>query len=79
MDSRTVTRCYLCGGETERQLVTAENWWGEAVSLVEGVPADVCQQCGETYFDAATCRVLDQLRREPPAVEVPGYAYAGAA
>src|SRR5437867_76355 len=24
-----VTRCYLCGGATERRLVTAENWWGE--------------------------------------------------
>ncbi len=29
-----VTRCYLCGGPTERRLVTAENWWGEALALI---------------------------------------------
>ena len=45
--ARMVTRCHLCGGETERALVTAENWWGDELALVEGVPADVCQQCGE--------------------------------
>ncbi|MGI8550174.1 MAG: type II toxin-antitoxin system MqsA family antitoxin [Dehalococcoidia bacterium] len=83
MDPRMVTRCFLCGGETARQFITAENWWSEAVLLAEGVPADVCQQCGEAYFDTEICRALDQIRRTLPAVartvEVPVYAYAGAA
>ncbi len=83
MDARMVTRCLLCGGETARQLVTAENWWGHDLTLVESVPADVCQQCGEQYFDVETCRALDRLRREPPPAErtitVPVYAFAGAA
>lgn len=78
-----VTRCYLCGGATERRLVTAENWWGEELALVEGVPAWVCGDCGEQYFDAPTSRQLDRLRAAPPAarktVAVPVYAFADAA
>jgi YgiT-type zinc finger domain-containing protein len=74
-----VTRCYLCGGRTELGRVTAENWWGGDLALVEDVPAWVCEDCGEAYFDAETCRELDRLRQVPPparrTVEVPVYAY----
>lgn len=74
-----VTRCYFCGGSTALDYVTVENGWGESRALVENVPAQVCQQCGEEYFDAATCRVLDQLRQHPPRakriVQLPVYAY----
>ena len=34
-----VTRCYLCGGKTELRRITAENWWGDQLALVENVPA----------------------------------------
>jgi YgiT-type zinc finger domain-containing protein len=74
-----VTRCYLCGGETERREVTAENLWGGELTLVERVPAWVCQQCGEVYFDAATSRALDRLRQAHPTasrtVTVPVYQF----
>jgi YgiT-type zinc finger domain-containing protein len=78
-----VTRCYLCGATTERRNVTAENWWGDELSLVENVPAWVCRQCGETYFDAETSKQLDRLRQAPPAttrtVSVPIYPFEAAA
>jgi YgiT-type zinc finger domain-containing protein len=78
-----VTRCYLCGGATERRNVTAENWWGDELALVENVPAWVCQQCGEAYFDAETTKQLDLLRQAPPeatrTVTVPIYPFAAAA
>ncbi len=77
-----VTRCYLCGAATERRLVTVENWWGATLALVEGVPAWVCQGCGEQYFEAAISRQLDRLRQAPPptrkTVTVPVYAFADA-
>jgi len=77
-----VSRCYLCGRSTQRELVTAENWWGNDLALVEHVPAWVCQNCGEMYFDAETSRGLDRLHQEPPIVQrivsVPVYAYAEA-
>ncbi|MHB8621160.1 MAG: type II toxin-antitoxin system MqsA family antitoxin [Chloroflexota bacterium] len=78
-----VSRCYLCGGKTERRVVTAENWWGESLALVENVPAWVCQQCGEAYFEAATSRQLDGLRKAPPTatrtISVPVYPFADVA
>lgn len=75
-----ITQCYFCGGTPVPKAVTAENWWGEALVLVEGVPALVCDTCGETYFDAETSRQLDELRRSPPpqrrVVEVPVYEFS---
>lgn len=74
-------RCYFCGGRTVPRKVTAENWWGDSLSLVENVPALVCEQCGEFYFEAETCKQLDRLRRESPpplrTVRVPVYAFSG--
>ncbi|SMB99059.1 YgiT-type zinc finger domain-containing protein [Thermanaeromonas toyohensis ToBE] len=74
-----VTRCYLCGGKTVQRLVTAENWWGDQLTLVEGVPAWVCENCGEKYFEAEVCRILDAMREAPPAEErimrVPVYKF----
>ena len=78
-----VTRCHLCGGKTEQQRVTAENWWGNQLALVENVPAWVCSNCGERYFGADICKQLDQLRRKPPeaerTLEVPVYTFSPAA
>ena len=75
-----VTRCVFCGAQTELRRVTAENWWGEKLALVEDVPAWVCVSCGEPFFDAETCKLLDRMRSHPPAVrrtvEVPIYAFS---
>jgi YgiT-type zinc finger domain-containing protein len=75
-----VSQCYFCGGRTVARLVTAENWWGGKLALVEDVPARVCEDCGEPYFEAAVCQRLDRLRQTPPpahrTIEVPVYAFA---
>ncbi len=31
---------------------------GNSIVIVKGVPAQVCNQCGEAYFDAATTKKL---------------------
>ncbi|MSQ28311.1 MAG: type II toxin-antitoxin system MqsA family antitoxin [Dehalococcoidia bacterium] len=76
-----ITRCYFCGGTLAYRIVTAENWWGSDLALVEGVPGWVCDICGEVYFDAETSLRLDELRRSPPAkqriLEVPVFAFSG--
>ena len=76
-----VSKCYFCGGTPELGRVTAENWWGEQLVLIENVPAWVCRNCGEQYFDADICRRLDELRAAPPdagrVLQVPVYAFAG--
>lgn len=73
--------CYLCGGSTERREVTAQNWWGTELTLVTGVPAEVCTQCGEQYFDADIAVALDRLhdsgQRPERMRSVPEYTFAG--
>ncbi len=61
-----VTRCFFCGGKTELRRVTAHNWWGDKLALVENVPAWVCVNCGEPYFAAETCKLMDRMRSAPP-------------
>jgi YgiT-type zinc finger domain-containing protein len=76
------TKCYFCGGELERRRVTAENWWGDSLALVENVPALVCRACDEPFFEPDVCRKLDELRTAPPrarkTMEVPVYAFSEA-
>jgi len=48
--------------------------------IVEGVPACVCDFCGDRTFSSSTARELDRLARERPSpgrvVEVPVYDLA---
>ncbi len=70
-------QCHLCGGILKADRVTAENWWGDELALIEDVPALVCQSCGEPIFDAATCKKLDALRKNPAPKtrEIPVYSF----
>ena len=61
-------KCALCRtGETKPGKTTETYELGSAVVVLRGVPADVCQQCGEAYTNEATTRqiekIVDQARR----------------
>jgi len=75
-----MTRCYLCGGAPEARKVTARRWRDGNLTLIENVPALVCQNCGEPYFDAETCLQMDRVMEDPPSprktIEVPVYAFS---
>lgn len=58
MGINMVTRCFQCGSSTVRKLIIAENWWGDTLTLVENVPAWVCERCGEQYFDSDVIKEL---------------------
>ena len=46
--SRTYSKC--CGGEVEEQYLSRELRWQDKWCILEGVPAGVCQQCGEKFL-----------------------------
>lgn len=47
-------KCVICkSGETRAGTETVTLTRGEAVIVVRDVPADVCEQCGETYVSGA--------------------------
>ena len=74
-----VTKCFQCGSRPVKKLVITENWWGDTFTLIENVPAWVCENCGEQYFDSKVIEELDKIKDRPPKakriIEVPVYNY----
>ena len=52
--------CYFCGGKVVERIVELEYRWKGRLYLIEGVPAGVCQQCGEKYFTAHVSEAIDR-------------------
>lgn len=53
--------CYFCKGTVVSQSTSVDFWWGEELKIIENVPAGVCQQCGEKYFDSHVYRAMERL------------------
>jgi YgiT-type zinc finger domain-containing protein len=71
--------CSFCEGELEQRLVQHEYRWEGKLFVFEEVPAQVCPQCGEKYFEAKVVKamekaVLDQLKPKR-ILRVPVYSY----
>jgi YgiT-type zinc finger domain-containing protein len=52
--------CSFCGGELKDARVQHTYRWEGKIYVFEDVPAQVCRQCGEKYFDA---RVVETMER----------------
>jgi len=60
--------CYFCRGTVEQRNVDVDFRWGKKLKVMRGVPAGVCRQCGERYFEAAVYKAMEKLavsRRKP--------------
>ncbi len=73
-------RCYFCGADTEQRAVTVDERWDSRLVVIEGVPAEVCPQCGEVYYGPEAVRRLDELQRSQDAdgrtIEIPVFTFA---
>ena len=56
-------RCYFCKGKVSEKKVKVDFRWGDDLLVIEDVPAEVCQQCGEKYFSSETYKVMEQLAK----------------
>lgn len=56
-----MSECLACGGLTVPEKVNVERWWKGRLVIIEGVPAHVCQQCGERYFDGEVALEMDRI------------------
>lgn len=52
--------CEFCGGETRIKKVKRQHWLRGRLYIIENVEAEVCQECGERYFHAATLDAIDR-------------------
>lgn len=75
-----MTKCVLCGGKAEEELVTFVYDDDDKYFFVEHVPAEVCTKCGErTYSPQVTEYILKfSKRRNKPSktVKVPVFDFA---
>jgi YgiT-type zinc finger domain-containing protein len=52
-------KCVVCKtGDTAPGKVTVTLQRGEAIIAIKGVPAQVCQNCGEYYLDDAVAQTV---------------------
>jgi YgiT-type zinc finger domain-containing protein len=65
-----------CGGEYTRTTVSRAFEYQGSTVVVDGIPAQICDLCGETVFEAGMLdRVREVLKRARPAHTAPVYAY----
>jgi YgiT-type zinc finger domain-containing protein len=67
---RSQDLCDFCGGQLTPKVVDLDVRIKGELLVCEGLPADVCSQCGEKYFSAAVSekidRFLETYHREKP-------------
>jgi YgiT-type zinc finger domain-containing protein len=72
--------CSFCDGELEERLVQHEYRWEGELFVFEDVPAHVCRQCGEKYFDARVVKTMERVvlqRLEPKRIlQVPVFSFS---
>ena len=68
--SSSMKECYFCKGRLVEQKVKVDFRWGQRLKIIENVPATVCQQCGEQYFQSQVYKAMEKLalsRKKPAA------------
>lgn len=55
-----MTKCYFCKGRLQRKRVDIARYWGEELIALKNVPAFVCSQCSERFFEAKVSKKIDQ-------------------
>lgn len=76
----TRLRCH-CDGMMEEKAIDHMARWGEARTLIRGVPALVCDRCGEVDFTPEVARRIQEIARanvspDEPVITLPVRHYA---
>ena len=56
-----LTQCYFCKGKVIQTKTEVDFRWGQKLKVIEKVPAGVCQQCGEKYFESTIYKAMEKL------------------
>jgi len=56
-----ITECYFCKGKVVEAKTEVDFRWGKKLKVLKNVPARVCQQCGEKYFQATIYKAMEKL------------------
>ena len=53
--------CFMCKGNLEKKKVNYVVDLEDTIIIIKGVPAKVCTQCGEQYFDDETSQNIESI------------------
>lgn len=53
--------CFACKGELEKKNVNYVVDLENTIIIIKGVPAMVCKQCNEQYFDDKTSEKIEEM------------------
>lgn len=53
--------CDFCQGKTKNRRVRKNHYFKRRLYVIENVPAEVCQSCGERFFHAETLDEIDRF------------------
>ena len=56
--------CYMCKGNLKIKKVNYVVDLDNTIIIIKGVPAKVCEQCGEQYFDDTTAENIEKMVNE---------------
>lgn len=75
------TKCYFCnGGPIIKEEIDHISRVSGKLVEVKDVPAEICQQCGEKYFEPKTIRRLERIvklrAKVKEFIQLPVYSYA---
>ena len=69
--------CFMCKGDLEKKKVNYVVDLEDTIIIIKGVPAKVCAQCGEQYFDDETAenieKIVNQLKQLAAEVTIVNY------
>ena len=54
-------KCFKCNENLEEKNVNYFVDLDATIIIIKGVPAKVCKQCGEQYFDDETAKNIDEI------------------
>lgn len=60
-DFRDTFLCRYCGSQTVENIVKSVFWIHSEPIVVEGIPAKVCQRCGQQFYDDETAERIASL------------------
>lgn len=55
-----MNKCSVCHNQTVSKNITYTQWYKGELIVVENVPSEVCQNCGEEYFSPNT---VDKIQK----------------
>lgn len=57
--------CRRCGSETHEEVLKVVLWIETRLVAIQGIPASVCPECGEQYYDEGTVERVQKVMARP--------------